>query len=82
MAYSPAAVQAPSTPAHETWTTAAEALLLFAAVALLGLFVGRTLDDRQPSSGATTARTSLGVIPALGGSDLGGVINHRGGNQP
>ena len=82
MTYSPAAVQTPPTANHETWTTAAEALLLFLAVALLGLLVGRTLDDRQPARGATTVRTSLGFVQPSGATDLGGTIHHRGGNQP
>jgi len=81
MSYSPAAVQTPATPTHESWTAAAEAVLLFAALALLGLIVGRALDDRQSPGGATTARTSFGVVQPLSGSGLGGSIHFRGGNQ-
>jgi len=84
MSYSPAAVQTPTTPAQETWATAGLAVLLVAAVAILALIVGRTLDDRRPARSSTTARTSLQVVqPAsVALSDAGGTIHHRGGNQP
>ena len=88
MSYSSAGVQsqAPPTEAPPTpvaWMTATLMVLLAAVVFVLVYLVADRLDDRSSGGGTTTARTSLpGPAVALAGSDLGGAIHHRGGNQP
>lgn len=89
MSYSSAGVQsqAPPTetpPTHVTWMTVTLMVLLAAVVCVLVYLVADRLDDRSPGGGTTLARTSSlpGPAVSLAGTDLGGSIYHRGGNQP
>ena len=89
MTYSSAGVQtqAPPTqtpPTQVNWTTATLVVLLVAVLSVLSYLVVQRLDDRSPGGSTTTARTSSVPGPAvsLAGSDLGGSIQHRSGNQP
>lgn len=84
MASSSAGVQSPPTPTQVDWTTAGLVVLLAAALSVLAIFAGQRLGDGHRVGGATTARTSAGFAPAtsLAGTDLGGSVLHRSGNQP
>ena len=88
MSHSPAGVRSslgPSSSAmrvtDQRWLVAAAVVLLAVALAVLGL--ATRLDDGPAvrRSAVTTART-LGPIVALSGSDAGGAIHHRSGDQP
>jgi len=89
MSYSSAGVQsqAPPTqtpPTQVSWTIATLMVLLALVVSALVYLVAQQLDDRSSSGATTTARTSTvpGPVASLAGTDLGGSIHRRSGNQP
>ena len=76
----------PSSPgrfADRHWQLAALAALFLVALIVAGIAVRLDDDSITPVQRITTPR-SQSTVPAesLAGSDLGGLIHHRGGNQP
>jgi hypothetical protein len=85
MSISPASTH-PSSPSHfSDWHWQLGALVAFFVVALIVAGIAVRLDDESSSPiQRTTTQVSQSTAPvdSLAGSDLGGSIRHRTGNQP
>ena len=67
------------------WQMAVVVVFIVAALTVLGVAIGLSLDDgpQVRRSGVTTQRTVVGPsVEATYLGDLGGAYHHRGGNQP
>jgi hypothetical protein len=86
MSVAPADIH-PSPPSGQIterhWQLAAVVALFVLALIVVGLAVRLDDDSSAPSNGVTTARSQIiSSVDGLSGSDLGGAVQHRSGNQP
>jgi hypothetical protein len=65
------------------WRLAAVVALFVLALMVVGLAVQLGDDSSSRSNGVTTPRSqTISSVDGLSGSNLGGAIRHRSGNQP
>jgi hypothetical protein len=86
MSVAPADIH-PSPPSGQIserhWRLAAVVAFFVLALIVVGLAARLGDDSSNGSKGVTTVRSqTVSSVDGLSGSDLGGAIRHRSGNQP